>query len=187
MGTSKWTATKGGSWMIGHKCWLEILSNVKNRVNYGLWWLLDNVTISQHEFVIWSVTRPTRGFVPSLQNAHFFHFCESACILIFANLQVVGAKKSKNAQKCRYAAHTWKSGTRYYYSTLAACLAGNVGKCVCRLQPSNDRHFCLSPTCWKCRPDTSATFCYVSQFFGCRRRARETCCRHTLRHVRRNQ
>jgi len=25
-------------------------------------------------------------------------------------------------------------------------LAGNVGKCVCRLHPSNDRHFCLSPT-----------------------------------------
>jgi hypothetical protein len=26
-------------------------------------------------------------------------------------------------------------------------LAGNVGICVCRLHPSNDRHFCLSPTC----------------------------------------
>ena len=47
--------------------------------------------------------------------------------------------------------------------------------------------FCLSPTCQKCRPDTSATFCYVSQFFGCRRRVGETCCRHTLLHVHRNQ
>jgi len=39
--------------------------------------------------------RPTRGFVPSLQNAHFFHFCESARIIIFANLRVFGAKKEK--------------------------------------------------------------------------------------------
>jgi hypothetical protein len=46
-------------------------------------------------------------------------------------------------------------------------LAGNVGKCVCWLHPSNDRHFCLSPTCRKCRLDTSATFCYVGQFLGC--------------------
>ena len=69
----------------------------------------------------------------------------------------------------------------------ALTLAGNVGKCVCRLHPSNDRHFCLSPTCRKCRPDTSATFCYVGQFFGCRRRVGETYCRHTLLHVRRNQ
>ncbi len=43
-------------------------------------------------------------------------------------------------------------------------LAGNVGICVCRLHPSNDRHFCLSPACRQCRPDTSATFCYVGQF-----------------------
>jgi hypothetical protein len=40
-------------------------------------------------------------------------------------------------------------------------LGCNVGKCVCRLHPSKDRHLCLSPTCRKCRPDTSATFCYV--------------------------
>jgi hypothetical protein len=59
-------------------------------------------------------------------------------------------------------------------------LAGNVGKCVCRLHPSNDRHFCLLPTRRKCRPDSSVTFCYVGQFFGCRRRVGETCCRHTL-------
>ena len=45
-------------------------------------------------------------------------------------------------------------------------LAGNVGKCVCRLHPSNDRHFCLSPTCRKCRPNTSATFCYVGHFLA---------------------
>ncbi len=62
---------------------------------------------------------------------------------------------------------------------LYAHLADNVRKCVCRLHPSNDRHFCLSPTCWKCRHDTSATFCYVCQFFGCRRLVGETCCRHT--------
>ena len=67
-------------------------------------------------------------------------------------------------------------------------LAGNVSKCVCRLHPSNDRHFCLSPTCWKCRPDTPATFSYVGQFFGCQRCVSETCCRHTLfLPVRRNQ
>ncbi len=46
-------------------------------------------------------------------------------------------------------------------------LAGNVGIFVCRLHPSNDRHFCLLPTCRQCRPDTSATFCYVGQFLGC--------------------
>jgi hypothetical protein len=66
-------------------------------------------------------------------------------------------------------------------------LAGNVGKCVCWLHPSNDRHFCLSPTCRKCHPDTSATFYYVGHFFGCWRRVGETCCGHTLLHVRRNQ
>jgi hypothetical protein len=71
--------------------------------------------------------------------------------------------------------------------TMVWGLAGNVGKCVCRLHPSNDRHFCLSPTRWKCFPDTSVTFCYVGQFFGCRRRVGETCCRHTLLHVRWNQ
>ncbi len=63
---------------------------------------------------------------------------------------------------------------------LIRTLAGNVGKCVCRLHPSNDRHFCLSPTCRKCRPDTSATFCYVGHFFGCRRCVGETCCWHTF-------
>ena len=66
-------------------------------------------------------------------------------------------------------------------------LAGNVGKCVCWLHPSNDRHFCLSPTCRKCRPDTSATFCYVGKFFGCQGYVGETCCRHTLLRVHRNQ
>jgi hypothetical protein len=66
-------------------------------------------------------------------------------------------------------------------------LAGNVGKCVCWLHPSNDRHFCLSPTCLKCRPDTSATFCYVDQFFGCRRRVGDFHFRHTFLHVHRNQ
>jgi len=49
---------------------------------------------------------------------------------------------------------------------LCRTLAGNVGKCVCRLHPSNDRHFCLSPTCRKCRPDTSATFSCVAHFLA---------------------
>jgi hypothetical protein len=74
-------------------------------------------------------------------------------------------------------------GWGFYYGI--GGLAGNVGKCVCRLHPSNDRHFCLSPTCPKCRPDTLATFCYVGHFFGCRRRVGETCCRHTFLHVHR--
>ncbi len=30
---------------------------------------------------------------------------------------------------------------------LGSTLAGNVGICVCRLHPPNDRHLCLSPTC----------------------------------------
>ncbi len=30
---------------------------------------------------------------------------------------------------------------------IVVSLAGNVGKCVCRLSPPNDRHLCLSPTC----------------------------------------
>ena len=38
-------------------------------------------------------------------------------------------------------------------------LADNVGICVCRLHPPNDRHLCLSPTCRQCRADRSATFC----------------------------
>ncbi len=66
-------------------------------------------------------------------------------------------------------------------------LAGNVGKCVCRLHPSNDRHVCLSLTCQKCRPDTSATFCYVGHFLCYWHRVGETCCRHTFLHVHRNQ
>ncbi len=45
-------------------------------------------------------------------------------------------------------------------------LAGNVRICVCWLHPPNDRHLCLLPTCRKCRPDTSATFCYVGLFFS---------------------
>jgi len=66
-------------------------------------------------------------------------------------------------------------------------LAGNVGKCFCRLHPSNDRHFCLSLTCQKCRPDTSATFCYVGHFFGCRRCVGDFHSQHTFLHARRNQ
>ncbi len=67
-------------------------------------------------------------------------------------------------------------------------LAGNVGKCVCWLHPSNnDRHFCLSPTCRKCRPDTLATFCYFGQFFGCQCRVGDFHSRHIFLHVRRNQ
>ncbi len=66
-------------------------------------------------------------------------------------------------------------------------LAGNVGICVCWLHPSNDRHFCLLPACWQCRPDTSVTFCYVGQSLGCRCRVGENCRQHTLLHVCRNQ
>jgi hypothetical protein len=66
-------------------------------------------------------------------------------------------------------------------------LAGNVGIYVCWLHPSNNRHFCLLLTCRHCRPNTSATFCYISQFLGCRHRVGETCYRHTLLHIRRNQ
>ncbi len=54
------------------------------------------------------------AFLPSLQNAHFFHFCKSACIIIFANLQVVGAKKQKCAELQIRSTHKWKSGTPYY-------------------------------------------------------------------------
>ncbi len=72
-------------------------------------------------------------------------------------------------------------------SRIAVALAGDVGICVCRLHPSNDRHFCLSPTCQKCHLATSATFSHVGQCFVCRRRARKTCCRHTFLHERRNQ
>jgi hypothetical protein len=53
------------------------------------------------------------------------------------------------------------------------CLAGNVGICVCRLHHPNNRHFCLSPTCHECQPNTSATFCYVGQYFGCQCRVGE--------------
>jgi len=38
-------------------------------------------------------------------------------------------------------------------------LAGNVGICVCRLHPPNDRHLCLSTTCRDMSADRSATFC----------------------------
>jgi hypothetical protein len=75
----------------------------------------------------------------------------------------------------------------YLKSPSASTLAGNVEICVCWLYPSNDRHFCLLPTCQQCRPDTSATFCYVVRFLGCRRRVGEICCQHTLLHICRNQ
>jgi hypothetical protein len=42
---------------------------------------------------------------------------------------------------------------------LPTTLADNVGICVCRLHPPNDRHLCLSPTCRQCQADRSATFC----------------------------
>ncbi len=57
---------------------------------------------------------------------------------------------------------------------------GNVGICVCRLHPPNDRHLCLSPTCQKCRPDKSATFCdreslhFFVEFMICVRSLRQT-------------
>ena len=66
-------------------------------------------------------------------------------------------------------------------------LGGNVGICVCWLHLSNDRHFYLLLTCRQCQANTSAAFCYVSHFFGCGHRVGETCCRHTLLHVHRNQ
>jgi hypothetical protein len=59
-------------------------------------------------------------------------------------------------------------------------LADNVGICVCWLHHPNDRHFSLSPTCRKCQPDTSATFCYISHFFGCRCCVGELYPRHTF-------
>ena len=65
-------------------------------------------------------------------------------------------------------------------------LAGNVGICVCWLNHPNDRHFSLSPTCRECQPNTLATFCYVSHFFGCRCRVGESYPRHISLHVGRN-
>ena len=41
----------------------------------------------------------------------------------------------------------------------AVHLAGNVGICVCRLHPPNERHLCLLPICPQCQPNTLATFC----------------------------
>ena len=38
-------------------------------------------------------------------------------------------------------------------------LADNVGICVCRLHPPNNRHLCLLPTCRQCWADRSATSC----------------------------
>ncbi len=66
-------------------------------------------------------------------------------------------------------------------------LAGNVGICVCWLHHPNDRHFCLSPTCCECWLNTSATFCYVGQYFGCQCCVGEFCCWHNFLHVSRNQ
>jgi hypothetical protein len=37
--------------------------------------------------------------------------------------------------------------TKVLKSWLISTLVGNVRICICRLHPSNDRHFCLSPTC----------------------------------------
>ena len=37
--------------------------------------------------------------------------------------------------------------TSHLMLIVASPLAGNVGICVCRLHPPNDRHLCLSPTC----------------------------------------
>ena len=70
---------------------------------------------------------------------------------------------------------------------LAWTLAGNDGNCVCWLHPLNNRHLCLLLACRKCRPNMSATFSYVDEFFVCWRRVGKTCCRHTLLHERRNQ
>jgi hypothetical protein len=39
--------------------------------------------------------------------------CESARIIIFANLRVIGAKKLKCAESQIRSTHKWKSGTRY--------------------------------------------------------------------------
>ena len=61
---------------------------------------------------------PTRGFVPTLQNVHFFHFCESARMIIFANLQVFGAKKENCAETQICSMHKWRSGTLFMTKTL---------------------------------------------------------------------
>ncbi len=62
-------------------------------------------------------------------------------------------------------------------------MAGNVRICVCWLHHSNDRHFRLSPTCRECQPDTLATFCYVSHFFGCQCCVGEAYPQHAFLHV----
>ncbi len=64
---------------------------------------------------------------------------------------------------------TMKASMKASTKANTKALAGNVGICVCPLHPSNNRHFCLLPTCRQCWPDMSATFCYVGQFLGCRR------------------
>ena len=46
-----------------------------------------------------------------------------------------------------------------------------LSKCVC---------LCLLPTCQKCCPGTSATFCYVSQFFSRWHRVGDHHSRHTF-------
>jgi hypothetical protein len=66
-------------------------------------------------------------------------------------------------------------------------LPGNVRICVCWLHPSNNRHLCLLPTCQKCRPDTSATFCYVSLCFCRQSHVGGECHQHSLVPARRNQ
>ena len=70
--------------------------------------------------------------------------------------------------------------TTHFKSFLLSDLAANVRICVCWLHHPNDRHFSLSPTCRKCQPDTSATFCYISHFFCCRCCVGELYPRHTF-------
>jgi hypothetical protein len=71
--------------------------------------------------------------------------------------------------------------------TVTPVLPGNVGICVCWLHPPKDRHLRLLPTCQKCRPDTSATFCYVSLFFRQQSHVGGECRQHSLLQRCRNQ
>jgi hypothetical protein len=58
--------------------------------------------------------------------------------------------------------HYLGSGWTVYHpkgNVMNIYLAGNVGICVCRLHPPNDRYLCLLPTCCDMSADRLATFC----------------------------
>jgi len=135
---------------------------------------ISGMSIKQHFWPIWCMDKsnstdninPASNLLVDLLLNRLYAFltrCTSLMCLNWIDLHCFHQLNSSFRPSQRLQKTLWSKSREHHWNkqssrTSSFSLYGitkSIG--VCRIHLSNDWHFCLSPTCRKCRPDTSAT------------------------------